>query len=408
MTSSSAKQKKRLAPFLLMQAASITSIISGSMVFILLPWLSLDISGSSAAAGLVVTITGIPGLLLSPVMGSIIDKLGRRRTAVWVEMLASIASVVIPVMAVIWTMNLPLLIALALIRSVVAPGGPSARKAIVPDVAAAAHMTLPRANSIHEAVFASGFAIGPAIAAISISQIGAINSFWIVGGFGVLAAVFTLLIKVHEQQDEKDSEESTGLFIYAVQGFKILFQTPAVLIMMSTFMFLAVVYLPTEMVVLPKYFNEIGNPEALGLIISTMALASVTGALLFERINKRFSFAAIFRMAIIGVAVAIVPMSLLPDQAVMFAFAALLGASWGPLGPLLNTVIQEKIPASKRGRVFSLEMAIWNGGPMISMVLVGAALDTFGVRVVYLVLALAVAATAVIVSSRKELQQLNS
>ena len=178
--------------------------------------------------------------------------------------------------------------------------------------------------------------------------------------------------------------------------------------MMSTFMFLAVVYLPTEMVVLPKYFNEIGNPEALGLIISTMALASVTGALLFERINKRFSFAAIFRMAIIGVAVAIVPMSLLPDQAVMFAFAALLGASWGPLGPLLNTVIQEKIPASKRGRVFSLEMAIWNGGPMISMVLVGAALDTFGVRAVYLVLALAVAATAVIVSSRKELQQLNS
>jgi DHA3 family macrolide efflux protein-like MFS transporter len=377
------------------------------MVFILMPWLALEITGSSASSGLVITLTAIPGLLLSPVMGSIIDKLGRRRTALWVEYLAAASAVIVPLAAALWNMNLFLLVMLGLLRAFVSPGGPSARKALIPDVAAAGQMTLARANSIHEAVFASGFAIGPAIAAIAIAQIGSINTFWIVAGFGALAGVFTMVIRVVEQHEEKDTEEGESIFVYAIQGFKILFTTPSVLIMMSTFMFLAIVYLPTEMVILPTYFNSIGNPEGLGVIISTMAACSVVGALSFERINKYLSFSTIFRIAILGVAFALIPMSLLPPTPAMIVCGAILGLTWGPLGPLLNTVIQEKIPANKRGRVFSLEMTIWNGGPMISMVFVGMAVDGFGVPAVYLTLAIMVTAAAIFVATRKVLAELN-
>ena len=407
-TSNFGNQKRRLAPFIFTELASLTSIISGSMVFILMPWLALEITGSSASSGLVITLTAIPGLLLSPVMGSIIDKLGRRKTALWVEYASAASSIVVPLAAALFTMNLPLLIILGLLRSFVAPGGPSARKAIIPDVAAAGHMTLARANSIHEAVFASGFAIGPAVAAIAIAQIGSIDTFWIVAGFGLLAGFFTMFIRVVEQHEEKDAEEGAGIFVYAVQGFKILVTTPSVLIMMATFMFLATIYLPTEMVILPTYFNSIGNPEGLGVIISTMALASVFGALAFERVNRYLSFSTIFRISILGVALALIPMSLLPSTPIMIIFGAMLGLCWGPLGPLLNTVIQKKIPANKRGRVFSLEMTIWSGGPMISMVFVGMAVDGFGVSAVYITLAAMVTGAAIYVSTRKALAELNS
>ena len=407
-TSNFGNQKRRLAPYVLTELASLTSIISGSMVFILMPWLALEITGSAASSGLVITLTAIPGLLLSPVMGSIIDKLGRRRTAAWVEHLSALSAVIVPLAAGLFEMNLFLLVVLGLLRAFVSPGGPSARKALIPDVAAAGHMTLARANSIHEAVFASGFAIGPAIAAIAIAQIGSINTFWIVAGFGLLAGIFTLLIRGVEEHEEKDTEEGESIFVYAVQGFKILFTTPSVLIMMSTFMFLAIIYLPTEMVILPTYFNSIGNPEGLGVIISTMAACSVVGALSFERINKYLSFSTIFRIAILGVALALLPMSFLPPTPAMIIFGGILGLTWGPLGPLLNTVIQEKIPANKRGRVFSLEMTIWNGGPMISMVFVGMAVDGFGVPAVYLTLALMVLAAAIFVSTRKVLAELNA
>jgi hypothetical protein len=60
-----------------------------------------------------------------------------------------------------------------------------------------------------------------------------------------------------------------------------------------------------------------------------------------------------------------------------------------------------------RGRVFSVEMTIWNAAPMITMVFTGAAVDAFGVRPVYLVIAGLVLAGAVIASTRKALNDLN-
>ncbi|MEL0236850.1 MAG: hypothetical protein VW952_00435, partial [Aquiluna sp.] len=63
--------QRRLAPFVLTQFASVTSVISGSMVFIAIPWIALELTGSAASSGLVVAITGIPGLILAPVIGSI-------------------------------------------------------------------------------------------------------------------------------------------------------------------------------------------------------------------------------------------------------------------------------------------------------------------------------------------------
>ena len=155
--------KRNLAPFVLLQLASITSVISGSMVFIAIPWIALEITGTSTAAGLVVSLTAIPGLLLSPVLGSVIDKFGRKNMASWSELLTVLTSIMIPIFSGFWQLTLPALIGIGILRAVVAPGGSTARKSLVPDVAAAGKLTLDRANSIHEAIFASGFAIGPAL-----------------------------------------------------------------------------------------------------------------------------------------------------------------------------------------------------------------------------------------------------
>ena len=85
-----------------------------------------------------------------------------------------------------------------------------------------------------------------------------------------------------------------------------------------------------------------------------------------------------------------------------------LGFVWGPLMPLLNTVIQTKVPANKRGRVFSLEMAIWTAGPMISMSFAGWAVDSFGVQPVYVFLAISVTVAAILVSISKPIRQLTN
>ncbi len=400
--------KRNLAPFILLQFASITSVISGAMVFIAIPWIALEITGTSTAAGLVVSLTAIPGLLLSPVIGSFIDKVGRRNAAGWSELLTVLTSLLIPIFSGFWELTIPALIGIGILRAVVAPGGSTARKALVPDVAAAGKLTLDRANSIHEAIFASGFAIGPALATFCIAAMGSANTFLVVAGFGAVSAFFALLIRVTEQHEENDESENQPFYIYAVQGFKILFQTPSVLVLMAAIMTLALIYLPTEMLILPTAYNEMGDPEGLGLVVSAMAFASVFGALFFEQIHKRISYANILRIGILGVPLSMIPMSQLPAQWAMIFFGMILGLVWGPLLPLLNTVIQTKIPANKRGRVFSLEMTVWSAGPMISMVAVGAAVDAIGVKPIYLALSLGVLVAGILVSTNKYIKELDS
>lgn len=399
--------QRRVAPFVLTQLASLTSITSGSMVFIAIPWIALEISGSAASAGLVVALTAIPGLIVIPVIGSVIDKFGRRRVAIWGEWITATLTLLLPLVANLWGLSLIGLIILATLKNVVSPSGSTARKSLVPDVAKPAGMTLDRANSIHEAVFATGFALGPALATFCIALIGSANTFFVVAFFGALSGLFAILIRVTEQHEENDQTEKEPFIRYAMQGFKILFATPSVLVMMSAIVILAVVYLPTEMVVLPAYYNSLADPEGLGLLISTMAAASILGALFFEQIHKYLSYSTILRIGILGVPLSMLPMSQLPPQWAMLTGALVLGLAWGPLLPLLNTVIQKKIPANKRGRVFALEMTIWNAGPLISMVAVGTAVDGIGIRPTYTALAATVMIAGVIVSFNRHIKKLD-
>jgi MFS family permease len=402
------EQKRNLTPFIFLQLASITSIISGSMVFIAIPWIALEITGTATSAGLVVALTAIPGLLAAPLVGSVIDRFGRRRIAIWSEVLTVVTSLMIPIFSGFWQLTLPALIVIGMLRAMVAPGGGTSRKSLIPDVATPAKMTLDRANSIHEGLFATGFAIGPALATFCIAWFGSANTFLVVAAFGALSAVFALMIRVYEQQEEKDESDTGSVFKYAIQGFVVLFSNPPVFLMMAAIMTLALIYLPTEMVILPAYYTALEDPTGLGIAISAGAAASIVGALGFEQIHKRVSYANILRISIIGIGLSMLPMSQLPAQWVIVAFFFTLGLAWGPLLPLLNTVIQTRIPANKRGRVFALEMTIWNAGPMVSMVAVGSAVDAFGVKGVYTVLAIGVLVAAILVSTNKYMKELNN
>ena len=378
------------------------------MVFLLYPWLSLAVTHSSAAAGLVVTVTSIPGLILSPLIGSLIDKFGRRRFAYLSEWMTVLTTIAIPLVALFTEFNLVTLIVIGIIRSMLGFGGPSSRKSLVPDTAERGGISLERANSIHESVAAAGFALGPALASLLLTVMQVYDVFYVIALLCVISGLAAWLIKVVERHEAVDESAAHSFIYYATQGFRTLFKTPAVLIAMMAFVVLAVVYIPTEMIVLPRYFQQVHNPSGLGILLATMAGATSLGSMLFEWMSKRFSFTALFKMALYGVAVPVVVLSTFPPYWVMLSVGLVLGFAWGPLPPLLNTVIQRKVPANERGRVFSLEMTIWSGGPMISMVAVGLAADVFPLQAVYLTLALLTVLSAVLITSNRRAKELNT
>jgi MFS family permease len=402
-----ARQKGSTLPYLLVELSNITSVISGSMVFIALPWLALEITGSAASAGALVALTSIPGIFFGPILGTLIDRIGRRISGFISEVLTALTILLIPVVHSSIEISFALLVLLALGRAIVSPASSTARKSIIPDVAGPSGLSLERANSIHEAVFATGFAIGPAVAALFIGLIGPFDVFYVVALFSTLSAIALFFVRTKESRGDGVSE--TGSLLQdTILGARTILKTPAVLLGLSFVMTLAMIYLPTEMVVLPAHFNALNYAEGLGLLISTMASASVVGALLFEKLQKKFKYSTIMKFGFIGLGSSVLLMSLLPPFWVMLILGAVLGFSWGPLMPMLNTVIQRVIPENMRGRVFGIEMTIWGAGPTLTAVVVGIAVDGVGVQPVYFVLAVIVLALSVFVSFNKSNKQLDA
>jgi MFS family permease len=402
-----ARQKGSTLPYLLVELSNITSVISGSMVFIALPWLALEITGSAASAGALVAMTSIPGVFFGPILGTLIDRIGRRISGFISEVLSALTILLIPIVHNSLEISFALLVLLALGRAIVGPASGTARKSIIPDVAGPSGLSLERANSIHEAVFATGFAIGPAVAALFIGLIGPFDVFYVVALFSTLSA--TALFFVRTKESRGDGVSETGSLLQdTILGAKTILKTPAVLLVLSFVMTLAMIYLPTEMVVLPAHFNALDYAEGLGLLISTIAGASVVGALLFEKLQKKFKYSTILKFGFIGLGSSVLIMSLLPPFWILLILGAVLGFSWGPLMPMLNTVIQRVIPENMRGRVFGIEMTIWGAGPTLTAVVVGIAVDGVGVQPVYFTLAVIVLALSVFVSFNKSNKQLDA
>ena len=167
---------------------------------------------------------------------------------------------------------------------------------------------------------------------------------------------------------------------------------------------LAAVYLPTESIILPTYFEKLEDPRGLGLVISALAGGSAISAFGYGWISNRFKRRTQVRMTLIGSAISIIPMSFLPPLPVLIVSAFLLGLSWGPFNPLISTLVQERVPADQHGRVFGVQTAVFYAAPPIGMVLTGLSVERFGLNDTYLILALILAVTAVVVLFTKSLR----
>ena len=104
-------------------------------MFLTMPWLTIELTGSATMAGLVIAVTAIPGLLLSPFMGSLVDAIGRRRMAIIVEFITAFTTFAYPLVNGFTPLTLQLLLVMGVIRALFSGGAMTARKSLLPDVA---------------------------------------------------------------------------------------------------------------------------------------------------------------------------------------------------------------------------------------------------------------------------------
>jgi MFS family permease len=398
---------KKKSPVVLLQISNFASGLGNSIVMITIPWLILERTGSPAFAGLVAAISALPGVLVSPIGGWMVDRIGRRAVSIGADLLSSVSVAAFPIVAATFGLSDLSILLMAVLGAAFDPAGYTARKTLLADVAKASDAELDHLNGIHDGIMGIAWIFGPAVGAGLIASVGAVNSFWFSAALFLIAALVISFLRVGDSgKDSRElaqvTDEETDMSLRI--GAKTLWDDKLLRTLSVALLIIAAVYLPTEAVVLPTYFENVDNPSGLGFVISALAAGSAMGSFGYGWISARVKRKTLIRVILIGSAVSIIPMAFLPPLPVLMLAGFLLGLSWGPYNPLISTLVQQRVPAHLQGRVFGVQTAVFYAAPPLGMVLAGLSVESFGIRATYVVLAGVLSLTSILVLLTKSLR----
>jgi MFS family permease len=398
---------KKKSPAVLLQVSNFSSGLGNSIVMITIPWLILERTDSPTFAGLVAAISALPGILVSPIGGWMVDHIGRRAVSIGADLLSSLSVAAFPIVAATFGLSNPSILLIAVLGATFDPAGYTARKTLLTDVAKASDADLDHLNGLHDGIMGVAWILGPAVGAGLIASVGAVNSFWVSASLFIVAALAISFLRVGDAAKEsrevaKTSGEETNSSIRI--GVKTLWDDKVLRTLSVALLIIAAVYLPTEAVVLPTYFEDVDNPRGLGFVISALAAGSTVGSFGYGWISARMKRKTLIRLILLGSALSIIPMAFLPPLSVLMLSGFLLGLSWGPYNPLISSLVQQRVPAHLHGRVFGVQTAVFYAAPPLGMVLAGLSVESYGIKTTYIVLAGVLSITSILVLLTKSLR----
>ncbi|MFZ9706353.1 MAG: MFS transporter [Ilumatobacteraceae bacterium] len=391
--------------FARLQAANLSSGVANGVVMITVPWLVLERTDSPARAGLLAALVSIPGIFVSPVVGGLIDRIGRRAVSALSDFLSCLSVLLFVIGELVGQLGFILIATFAVLGAVFDPAGYTARKALIPNAAESSGIAVDKANGRPEGFFSVGWMVGPALGAWFIEFGGPTLAFAATSSLFLFAAFAVRSMRVHEQlgaHHENDERFVEGLRNgwRVLRGDRPLFAFTIGLTLMSG------LYMPIDTVIYPTHFESIDNPTGLGAVLSAIALGVVIGAFAYGRLAKRVSSALLLRVIVLASTTALLPMGFLPSTPIFVIFAFLTGLAWGPFNPLWNSVVQRRIEPTSQGRIYGLQMSLLYAAPPLGQLIIGWSIESFGLRGTFIVVLAIFALCAVLITTRRSLQSL--
>lgn len=379
---------KNKRAFGLLQVTNAVSGISNGVVMITVPWIVLELTGSAAKAGLLAALSSLPGIVVSPVVGGLIDRFGRRAISMFSDVMSMVSVLMFLVVNAIGDLTYTWILVIAVLGACFDPAGYTARKALIPNAATASGIEIDSANGRHEGIFAIGWMVGPAIGSACIKWSGPMLGFAVTGAMFAVAAIAVSLMRVDDEHGKTVAHHEDGhepFFSSLRVGFHALTRDKPLFALAIGFMFLSGLYMPIDTVIFPTYFESINDATGLGALFASLAAGMVIGAFAYGRLAARFSASALLRMIMVVSTVALFPMVVLPPTWLFVVLGFFAGLSWGPFNPLWNSIVQKRVQPELQGRVYGLQMSLLYAAPPLGQLIVGACVDHFGLQPTFIV-----------------------
>lgn len=382
-------------PALLILTSAFLSAAANGISMVAFPWLVLQRTGNATDASVVAAAATLPLLFATLVAGTAVDFLGRRRVAILADLMSATSVAAIPILAAaqgVGALNTLVLAGLAAAGAFFDPGGMTARQSMLPEAAGRVGWTLDKTNSVYEAVFNLAYITGPGIGGLLIATIGGINTMWVTAGAFGCSILTMALLRLPGAGRPDRTEHPEGVLSGVIEGLKFVWHNKVLRTLGLIDLAVTALYLPMESVLFPKYFTDRNEPAQLGWVLMALSIGGLIGALSWTVLSKFASRRGTVVTAVLTFGGASVVISLLPPLPLILALSAVVGLVYGPIGPIYNSVMQTRAPAHLRGRVVGVMTSMAYAAGPVGFMLAGPLVDSFGLRVAFLGLALPIVA----------------
>jgi len=362
--------------FRLLWLGQIVSVTGSQMQSVAINWHVYLLTKSALALGLVGLFRGMPIIICSLVGGVVADAVDRKRLMVATQslMLASAALLTISTIAglqSVWPIYL-----LSGIASAATAFDIPARQSLMPMLVPA--KDFPNAVSLGLVVFNVATIGGPALAGFLLASHGPAIVYGI-NAVSFLAVIAALIAMRTGGTLETDGQRRNAVSLDALkEGLKFVWRTPIIVQTMT--LDFAATFFASATLLLPIFAQEVLHVDArgYGFLSAAPAIGSVLTALVMARIGtfRRQGRLVVVSVAIFGLATAAFGVSR------VFWFSLLMLAVTGA-ADTVSTVLRQTIrqlvtPNHLRGRMTSINMMFFMGGPQLGELEAGTVASLIG------------------------------
>jgi MFS family permease len=378
---------KNRTPLMALFTANAISLVGNVLSAIAIPWFVLQTTGSPTRTGITGFFNILPVVLAGFFGGTLVDRLGYKRTSIIADIASGVTTLLIPLMFLTVGLEFWQLMVLVFFGALLdAPGG-TARDAMVPDLAEMADMPIERATSLLHIVERGARLVGAPLCGLLIAWIGTENVLWLDAvSFFISAGIVTVAVKPHITVHAETEEKTEGKYFDELRaGLMFIYKDRlvlAIVIMIMLTNFLDTVF---SGVLQPVFVKQAyGAALDLGLLIAANGGGAVIGALIYSAIGPRLPrhFVFVFCFALAGVRFLLY--STYPPLWFAIVFTVVLSMGAGPLNPIINAVEFERVPKAMRGRVGGAISAGATLAMPLGMLIGGVLTEKLGVRPMFL------------------------
>ena len=353
------------------------SLMGTWMQRIAVSWLVYRLTESAFALGLVSFVSLIPSLILSPFIGSFVDRHNKYRIVVITQIGLMLQAGVLALLVFIGDYNVWWIGALSFVQGVISTFDVTARQSLMVELVDD-KADLSNAIALNSSAFNAARMLGPALGGILLSSYGEVACFT-VNFISFTAVIGSLLAMKLEFKAPLAHKESTWQSLK--EGFSYLRHSPhitSLILLLTASSLLVIPYTTLLPVIAREMFN--GDATTFSWFESAAGLGAMVGAVYMARMRMGTNLR--FRV-------------MKASGLLAFAILALSFASWLPLALLstmlagmgmmvqnssINTYIQTHAMPAFRARAISYYIMAFQGIFPIGSLLIGILAQTLGIH----------------------------